>query len=169
MTTRLRYTKWGGRPHWEFDARLLGADEWGQWLYSPPGTDFSRPGYGFVLSVGQVTLVSPDLAWTPAFFERGEPGGGNHDFAIYVDMTTRPVWESPASVTMVDLDLDVVRYRSGRVAVLDEGEFAEHRVSYGYPDEICDLARTTCAEVAAAIRANDEPYASVGWNWLAQA
>ena len=169
MSVRVRYTKWGGRPHWEFDARLLGADEWGRWLYSPAGTDFTRPGVDFTLRVGQVLLVSPALAWTPTFFALGEPGGDALDFAIYVDMTTPPVWDSARSVTMVDLDLDVVRLRSGAVVVLDEDEFADHRIRYGYPDGICRLATATCLEVAAAIEANDEPYASVGWNWLAQA
>ncbi|WP_180935649.1 DUF402 domain-containing protein [Nocardioides ungokensis] len=33
----------------------------------------------------------------------------------------------------VDLDLDVVRGRTGRVWIDDEDEFAEHRVRFGYP------------------------------------
>lgn len=36
---------------------------------------------------------------------------------------------------MVDLDLDVVRRFDGSAEILDEDEFAEHQVRYGYPPE----------------------------------
>ena len=41
-------TKWGDRPHWEFDAVLLGSDEHGDWLGIPGGTHMSRPGAAYV-------------------------------------------------------------------------------------------------------------------------
>ena len=50
-------TKWGDRPHWEFEATYLGDDEHGHWLGIQPGTRFQRPGYEFVGSNTQVTLL----------------------------------------------------------------------------------------------------------------
>ena len=41
----------------------------------------------------------------------------------------------------IDLDLDVLRVPSGRVWVDDEDEFAEHRLSFGYPPELVTPAR----------------------------
>lgn len=45
---------------------------------------------------------------------------------------------------MVDLDLDVVRHRGGETRIEDEDEFAEHQVSYGYPESVTSRARQTC-------------------------
>jgi len=35
---KIRFTKWGDIPHWSFDMRRLGEDEYGTWLWMPPGT-----------------------------------------------------------------------------------------------------------------------------------
>ena len=45
---RVVMTKWGGRPHWEYDATYLGSDEHGDWLGCPVATHYSRPGMAFV-------------------------------------------------------------------------------------------------------------------------
>jgi uncharacterized protein len=74
-----------------------------------------------------------------------------------VDMTTPPVWEG-STLTAVDLDLDVVRGNSGRVWVDDEDEFADHRVRFGYPDEVARLAMDSCDRVRAAMLAGAAPY-----------
>ncbi len=66
----------------------------------------------------------------------------------------------------VDLDLDVFRRLDGTVAIDDEDEFEEHQVTYGYPRDVIDLARRSCAEVAASIRADAEPWAGVGHRWV---
>ena len=58
----------------------------------------------------------------------------------------------------VDLDLDVVRGNTGRVWVDDEDEFADHRVRFGYPDEIAAAAMASCDRVHAAVVAGTAPY-----------
>ena len=52
----------------------------------------------------------------------------------------------------------MVRGNSGRVWVDDEDEFAEHRVRFGYPDEVVRLAMTSCDRVRAAMLAGAAPY-----------
>jgi hypothetical protein len=158
-------TKWGDRPHWEFDAVLLGSDEHGDWLGIPGGTHMSRPGAAYVAPVDQVGLVpapGPDeeRGWLATFHAVGGP------VQVYVDMTTPPVWDGSV-LRAVDLDLDVVRGPTGRVWVDDEDEFAAHRVAYGYPDEVARLAMTSCDRVRAAMAAGDAPYDGSAAAWLA--
>jgi protein associated with RNAse G/E len=106
-------------------------------------------------------LVPAEGDWTACFNADGE-------LEIYADVTTRPVL-SPGQVTAVDLDLDVVRYRDGRVAVLDEDEFAEHQVQLDYPAELIEQARTTCDWLVGAVSARREPFGQTGAAWLARA
>jgi uncharacterized protein len=151
--------KWGGRPHWEFDAVLLGSDEHGDWLGIEAGTLMVRPGAEYVAPVAQVGLApapGPDeeRGWLATFHARGG------QVQVYVDMTTPPVWDG-STLTAVDLDLDVVRGNSGRVWVDDEDEFADHRVRFGYPDEVARLAMVSCDRVRAAMLAGASPYDGV--------
>ena len=151
--------KWGGRPHWEFDAVLLGSDEHGDWLGIEAGTLMVRPGAEYVAPVAQVGLApapgpDEDRGWLATFHARGG------QVQVYVDMTTPPVWEG-STLTAVDLDLDVVRGNSGRVWVDDEDEFADHRVRFGYPDEVARLAMDSCDRVRAAMLAGAAPYDGV--------
>ena len=130
---RLEMTKWGDRPHWEFDALWLGSDEHGDWVGIPAGTPMSRPGAHVRIQVDQVGLIPPPDApaaargWLATFHAPGGPR-----VSVYVDITTPPLWDGPV-LRAVDLDLDVVRGVDGRVWLDDEDEFAEHRVELGYP------------------------------------
>jgi len=78
-----------------------------------------------------------------------------------VDITTPPIWDGD-TVSMVDLDLDVVQTLDGPVLVVDEDEFGKNQVSYWYPQDMITSARTSCDEIAAAMHRRDEPYRSVG-------
>ena len=59
--------------------------------------------------------------------------------AVYVDVATPAVWDG-AVLRSIDLDLDVIRRQDGTVLLDDEDEFATHRVAYGYPAEVIELA-----------------------------
>ena len=54
---RCEMTKWGGRPHWEFDGRYLGSDEHGDWIGFPAGTALHPPGADVRCPNDQVGLV----------------------------------------------------------------------------------------------------------------
>jgi protein associated with RNAse G/E len=161
---RVRFEKWGRRPHWQYDAVRLGADDHGTWLGLPPGTAVARPGRSFVTDQRQVVLVPRSGAFVATFYapEADPP------CAVYVDISTPPV-DSGDSVSAVDLDLDVVRGRTGRVWVDDEDEFAVHQTRFGYPDEVVALAVRSCDEVLAAVVAASPPYdAATAPGWLAK-
>lgn len=161
-----RFTKWGPSPHWEWDGRFLGSDEHGLWWFAPSGTFCSRPGVAFTEEVPWVSMTPHAGGFAASFYPSPKP------VAVYVDMTTPPTWTRTAqgewTVAMVDLDLDVVLARDGRLYVDDEDEFAEHRVRLGYPPAVVALAERTAREVLAAIEAGREPFGSVGLAWLRQ-
>ena len=69
---------------------------------------------------------------------------------------------------MVDLDLDVRRRRWGVIERLDEDEFAEHRVRFGYPDEVVTQATAASRGWRRRSATAREPFASAFRPWLAQ-
>lgn len=152
--------KWPDRLHWQMDIERLGEDEHGVWLYAP-GSTIARRGNEppRELRSGFVACVPEQEWWVVEFY-------WDHPWhAVYVNIGTPPEW-SGDRVTQVDLDLDVVRLVDGGVEVLDEDEFVEHQVQYGYPPELIDEA-TRAAKRAARMLANgDEPFGSASQRWL---
>ncbi|WP_183096055.1 DUF402 domain-containing protein [Nocardioides stalactiti] len=157
---RVVMTKWGGRPHWEYDATYLGADVHGEWLGVPRGTHYARPGMEFVATFASAVLVPAGGAAHVAGFNDEHAKA-----ATYVDMTTPAQWEG-ATLHAVDLDLDVVRLQDGTVFLDDEDEFAEHQVSYGYPADVVAMTERSAADVLAAVQRGAAPYDGSHQVWL---
>jgi protein associated with RNAse G/E len=157
---QVRFSKWPDRPHWRYDMFRLGEDEHGIWLGAPRYTVTQRADepakehpYAFI------KLVPHDGWFTAIWNEDGK-------YEIYVDISTPPVWEGD-TVQMIDLDLDVVRWRADRsVEILDEDEFLEHQRAYEYPQHIIDKARATTASLVLAVERGDEPFGATGLAWL---
>jgi protein associated with RNAse G/E len=157
------FSKWGGRPHWEYDARVLGSDEHGTWLGVPHATPMSRPGAAFESSGDQVVLVPETAGFVATFFVRESTAPCD----VYVDITTVPVVDLDR-ITTVDLDLDVLRGWTGRVWVDDEDEFADHRVRLGYPPEVVTGAVATCERVRRSVELRQPPFDdATPQRWLA--
>ena len=160
---RVELTKWGDRPHWEFDGLYLGSDEHGDWIGFPAGTLMSRPGMEVRPANDQVGLVPAGADADRSFLATFHAPGGT--VRTYVDMTSVPVWDG-AVVRAVDLDLDVIEALDGEVYVDDEDEFAEHQVLFGYPDEIVALAEATKDAVFDAVREHRAPFDGSADRWL---
>ena len=163
------FSKWGGGRHWEYDAWVLGDDEHGTWVGAPAGTRVARPGAAFESPSHFVSLVPRNLGFVATFYGEHPGPGVDPQVELYVDITTVPTWQTDAGgsiVRMVDLDLDVLRGRSGRVWVDDEDEFADHRVRFGYPDEVIAAALASCDRVHAAVLAGTAPYDGSAAFWL---
>jgi protein associated with RNAse G/E len=157
--------KFGGRPHRQVAGRLLGEDAYGTWIATPRGSVVSYH-YGDrptgITRADAVRLI-PAQGWWMAMC-LAEPDARD----MYCDVTTPAEWTGPAELTVVDLDIDLVRYRAdGRVEVEDEDEFEEHRLSLGYPDAIVEGALRGAAELRAALTAADEPFGEHYRKWLA--
>jgi hypothetical protein len=156
---RIEFTKWGGIPHWRFDAAYLGNDQHGAWFGAFEGVLLQRGdeppipwGCDFVV------LVPQRGQWIACFNASGK-------YALYIDVTG-PISFDGAVVRADDLDLDVVRMADGSVRLLDEDEFAEHQVRFGYPDEVVSEAQRTVSYLLRAVAAQEEPFGAAGPSWL---
>jgi uncharacterized protein len=154
---QIRFTKWGGKRHWRYTMEPLGTDQYGQWFGARAGIEMRR-GYEspIVQTHDFVTLVPHEGSWIANW----NPPTAKK-YAMYIDVTTKPVFEE-GMVCAVDLDLDVVQMLDGSIRVLDEDEFAEHQVLYGYPAEVISQAEATTAELVKQIVSGLEPFATVG-------
>jgi len=158
--------KYDERPHRRTTTRHLGDDEYGTWLGSPSGTvvTYSYGGKRPERTRHAAVRVIPPGAWWCAIFF-AEPSSRD----VYCDIIRPARWESPAEVTLVDLDLDIVRYRAdGRVELHDEDEFRDNIAAYGYPGEVVEAATRAAQELRAALLANAEPFASRWRSWLSR-
>jgi hypothetical protein len=141
----------------------LGADEHGTWLGAPPGSQCQRGGAEPVtFPQAYVLLIPRSGGWTMTC--NAEPCWTE----LYIDITTVPRWVAGDQVEMVDLDLDVVRHFDGSAKLLDEDEFAEHQVRYGYPAEVTSQAEQTASAMLAAVTSGIEPFGEVCRAWLAK-
>lgn len=155
--------KYDGTLSARWTATRLGEDQHGVWVGTARGVPVDSAAGGWTSRFAYVMAVPRGAWWTATFCV--DPGP-----ELYCDVCTVPEWSADGTVLRtVDLDLDVVRFPGGEARVEDEEEFDEHRVRYGYPDDVVDQARRTCAWLMAAGRrrgAGLEPFASVYRNWL---
>jgi uncharacterized protein len=157
------FRKYDGSLHWHMTMRRLGEDGHGVWLGAQAGASAQRADeppitFGFA----HVQLLPRDAWWTAVF---NAPPSRTE---IYCDVTTPPTWPSPNEVTMIDLDLDVIRRRTGLVEVDDEDEFAEHQVTYGYPIGVVAKATEVTRWLTGALSDSTEPFASAYREWLSK-
>jgi len=156
------FVKYDGRPHRSYPARLLGADEHGTWLGVTAGTWARVDGDQVAQREEPYVLLVPPHSWWTAMFNAPP-----RRTQVYCDITTPATWAGTTEVTVVDLDLDVRRRRWGVIEQLDFQEFAEHRVRFGYPDEVVTQATAASAWLATALGDGTEPFASAYRSWLA--
>jgi hypothetical protein len=161
MTVEMRFTKWGGTLHWHYPLVPLGTDRHGWWLGGPEGTFFQRGDEQPIPRPHDYVMLVPDDGdWIATWH-------ADSATEVYVDVTTRPV-RSGNLIEAVDLDLDVIRKRDGRVLLVDEDEFAEHQVLYGYPAEVIARAEATAGDLVARVTAATEPFGRAGQQWLSR-
>jgi protein associated with RNAse G/E len=160
---QVNYRKYDGALHWNLRMHRLGEDEHGIWL-GLPGGSVTRKGHDREVPIADAhVLLFPRQAWWTATFN-----GAPRSTEIYCDITTPPQWPSPDEVTMVDLDLDVLLKRSAQGPILvDEDEFAEHQVRYGYPADVVAAAQESAGWLMDAIAKAAGPFGGVHGKWLA--
>lgn len=83
---------------------------------------------------------------------------------VYIDVATEASWDG-GIVSLVDLDLDVIRAVDGTVRLDDEDEFVDHATAMAYPPRVVDRARTAAAELVVMVEGRREPFGSVGETW----
>ena len=155
----LQFFKYPDTLHWRHEGHCLGEDEHGVWLGCRAG-DVAQRGTEAVkyISGNQVHLIPRDEWWVLTY-------APHHPKATHwIDISTLATFGEDR-VTMVDLDLDVVRTPDGRVVIDDEDEFAEHQVTLGYPPELIENAERATREMLAALTEMREPFHEVARTW----
>jgi hypothetical protein len=161
-TVRVVYTKYNGAAHRDYPARRLDSDDLGTWVGVPRGTASVYHGRPSVEQIPFVLLIPHHAWWTGMF----NPPPRTSE--VYCDITTPARWEGD-TVHIVDLDLDVVRRReSGLVELRDEDEFAVHRESFGYPEDLVAEAYAAARKLLAALGDGTEPFATHYRKWLSE-
>jgi protein associated with RNAse G/E len=158
---RVEYRKYDGSPHRSYPAVRLGSDAYGDWLGVP--SEFMAATDATFKYTDPYVLLVPAHAWWTAMFN---PPPRHTE--VYCDIATPAAWEGD-HVRLTDLDLDVRRRREGgAVELLDEDEFAAHRVRFGYPDEVVGEAFAAAKWLLAALdlRRGEEPFTSAFRAWL---
>lgn len=155
----LQFLKRPETLHWRLDTAFVGRDEHGAWLASPVGT-VAQKGDAEPKSVRNrgVHLV-PDAAWWVFSFHPTSDKATH-----FLDISTPATFEEDR-VTMIDLDLDVVRFSDGRVILEDEDEFAEHQVALDYPVAWVEAASAAAEWGLDAIARDIEPFSLVAQRW----
>jgi len=75
----------------------------------------------------------------------------------YCNITTPPLFDG-RHLSYVDLDLDVAVRPDGSINLLDEDEFAKHRLKYGYPLKVVTKAEDAAREVQELARRHGFPF-----------
>jgi protein associated with RNAse G/E len=157
--------KYDGRPHRRTTTRRLGKDRFGTWLGIPKGTVVTYS-YGgkrpHPLVDDAVRLIVPGAWWCAIFFAESS------DREVYCDVVVPARWQSPAEVTLIDLDLDLVRFRDGRVRLDDEDEFRANTTAYGYPPQVVEHATAAAEDLRTALETDTEPFAGHWRTWMEQ-
>jgi uncharacterized protein len=147
--------KWGGLPHYRGVVTHLGDDEHGGWWWGPKGRTILRGDEPIFEAQQDVVFLVVPGAWWSATWWLGHP-----EVELYVNIGTPFVHEADRLVS-TDLDLDVLRFCDGRVETVDQDEFAEHQVRYGYPADVIETVERTAQEVHAAMERGEPPFDGV--------
>ena len=115
--------------HWNYRAEVLGEDEYGTWLGVPAGAVLFKGSEPKTIEGGFVQSIAPGRWWTMV-------RNIGHRTSHYVDIITPATWEGPDRVTMVDLDLDVVRLMDGAVGPPRRTVRQGRRRLAGHPIEV---------------------------------
>lgn len=157
---KIVYRKYGGALHWNHPGTVLGEDDHGVWVGVPAGTTARKGEDPPVQWKNTVIMLFPRDGWWTASFHLPP-----HRTDVYVDVTTVPQWRD-GEVTMVDLDLDVILLRDGRLFLDDEDEFAEHQVLLGYPPEVIARAEETARWLMDAVGSGRQPFGGAHARWI---
>ncbi|WP_157683343.1 DUF402 domain-containing protein [Microlunatus soli] len=138
-------------------ADLLAEDEYGTWLYAPAGTtNRDRAGRPVSrLAMDGVQLITRAAWWTAWWWQDG---------GITVDIAT-PAERAANSADYVDLELDLWS-RGNDFGLVDQDEYDAARDAAMITDEQDHHARAAATVVCRMLAGHDEPFATLGTQWL---
>lgn len=126
-------------------------------LYTPTGTPFSGRRAGTFPQACRI------YCWTDHWFNVEQfylNDNGHSGIWHYVNLGT-PVTVEGQTLSYVDLDLDLSMDNQWNVKLLDEDEFAAHRVRFNYPSHVVQRVRQAEQEVRKLMWQRAWPFATV--------
>jgi hypothetical protein len=138
----------------------LGADSFGDWTFCPAGTPYRKADGQTTPMPSAGVQLFPDAHWTAWWW------ADRHWIAA--DVCTPPTRERDRR-SYLDLEIDVIRLADGTVQVLDEDEFEQLAAAPGITRDVTDQARLTSDWLAAALKAQEDPFGTAGWTKFAEA
>ena len=154
-------TKWNRDFHRSTPSLELGTDEFGTWLWMPPGT-VAHTRSGPYQAIPGLRLVPVGQMWS-AYFVPSSPAV-SQPASVYIDITT-PTQRIGDVFEFVDLDLDVEVVGAGPARVLDRDEFTTHARVWQYPDDVVWAAEATCSRVMDALTNGEAPFDGTYLPW----
>jgi Protein of unknown function (DUF402) len=144
-----------------WDARVLGVDEFGTWLYCAKGELHHKADGSTIVVPSDGVQLLPSSGWWAAWWWREKSWIG-------VDICTPPRLDE-SGWSYIDLELDLARLADGEVMLVDEDEFERAIIDCRLPDDVVAALRSTAAEIRSALARENDPVVAAGWNWLARA
>ncbi|MBN1680272.1 MAG: DUF402 domain-containing protein [Anaerolineae bacterium] len=89
------------------------------------------------------------FAWRGRWYNIYVNRNADHTLSHFYCNVALPLVITGQTLVFVDLDLDLRIWPDGRIEVLDEDEFAEHTVLFGYPDDVQRTARQALDDILA--------------------
>ncbi|WP_343320396.1 DUF402 domain-containing protein [Arthrobacter sp. TMP15] len=162
-----RNRKYDGSAHWVVPGHHLGSDEHGHWVFQGTGEFISRPGAALYTESDAILLIPHTGDWVATFFDDSHPAG----VELYIDLAVEMGWhrirDGVVEFHMIDMDLDVIRTRDRGLYIDDQDEFADHRVTLAYPEELCLRVETACSALRTAVAAGNAPFDGRAAAWFA--
>ncbi len=110
--------------------------------------EVSHPDLGLI----KKGTISYEYYWLDrwySIFRFHEPGGEFRNY--YCNINMPPVFENGV-LDFVDLDIDVLVWPDSRYLVLDEDEYEENAVKFGYPDNVKTAVSETLSNLIKIIK-----------------
>ncbi|CAN5915070.1 DUF402 domain-containing protein [soil metagenome] len=159
-TITVASTKYDGSLHYEYPATVV--DDTGDRLLAwvPAGTPMRSYRGDRTAPRHFLRLHDVDRFWNLEVMWDTDWRPSKH----YVNIALPSTWDD-GTLRFVDLDLDVSWWADGRVLLLDEDEFADHRERFGYPAWLVDRAWEAVDEVRALIACRQAPFDGALYDW----
>ncbi|MGG1552965.1 DUF402 domain-containing protein [Paenibacillus ferrarius] len=153
MTIPIRALKYGNRPHYDWETTLLERGDAHLFVLGHHGRQLRHYTKGKTFTIDRWTVEFFPL---DAWFTVSADVVDGRIVQYYCNICEPPRLEQDG-VSFIDLDLDLI-YRDGVWQVVDEDEFAEHTVKFGYPPELVNRVWQELAKLQARIASRQFPF-----------
>ena len=146
--------------HWGFSGFHIGEDDFGHWVGLPEGSQRWKGVTPHRPTGENAVQCFPHDGWWVLHYN-----GTVREVSAFVDIATQPK-VGDDRIEMVDLDLDFLVFRDGKVELVDEDEFEVNQKELGYSQELIERALVETERLADLLHRRQEPFFEVAASWL---